>query len=205
MADGTRKTLEQEIAGYRAEAQRAERNISELARERDRTISELQQATQQYVSALEEVKIRDATIGDLQRSIQEGEGRLRQQQALYEAVRSDRNLYSKNLLEAQAEVAELKRRFKIATHQIEQARCRSCWRGSVLFAGCLAAAWGLALGALCARARAARGAAACSASLSLVSRSDRSTALLLSLLSLRSSRRRSAPRTSASSRSTSTT
>jgi chromosome segregation ATPase len=39
---------------------------------------------------------------------------------LYEAVRSDRNLYSKNLIEAQDEVAELKRKFKIASHQISQ-------------------------------------------------------------------------------------
>jgi hypothetical protein len=37
-----------------------------------------------------------------------------------EAVRSDRNLYSKNLIEAQDEVAELKRKFKIASHQISQ-------------------------------------------------------------------------------------
>jgi hypothetical protein len=35
-------------------------------------------------------------------------------------VRSDRNLYSKNLIEAQDEVAELKRKFKIASHQISQ-------------------------------------------------------------------------------------
>lgn len=122
MADGTRKTLEQEISGFRAEAQRAERTITELERERGRTALELQSATQQYVSALEDVKVRDATVADLQRSIQEGEARLRQQQALYEAVRSDRNLYSKNLLEAQAEVAELRRRFKVAAHQIEQLR-----------------------------------------------------------------------------------
>ena len=39
---------------------------------------------------------------------------------MYEAVRSDRNLYSKNLIEAQDEVAELKRKFKIASHQISQ-------------------------------------------------------------------------------------
>lgn len=35
-------------------------------------------------------------------------------------MRSDRNLYSKNLVEANDEVAELKRKFKIASHQISQ-------------------------------------------------------------------------------------
>jgi chromosome segregation ATPase len=39
---------------------------------------------------------------------------------LYEAVRSDRNLYSKNLIEAQDEVADMRRKFGIASHQITQ-------------------------------------------------------------------------------------
>lgn len=50
----------------------------------------------------------------------EGDAKLKQQQQLYEAVRSDRNLYSKNLIEAQDEIAEMKRKFKIMNHQIEQ-------------------------------------------------------------------------------------
>ena len=54
------------------------------------------------LQALEEVKIREMAIIDLQKRIAEGEGRLKQQQNLYEAVRADRNLYSKNLIEAQA-------------------------------------------------------------------------------------------------------
>jgi chromosome segregation ATPase len=39
---------------------------------------------------------------------------------LYEAVRSDRNLYSKNLIERQDEINENKRKLKIMTHQIDQ-------------------------------------------------------------------------------------
>jgi chromosome segregation ATPase len=39
---------------------------------------------------------------------------------LYETVRSDRNLYSKNLVEAQEEINDMKRKLKIMTHQIEQ-------------------------------------------------------------------------------------
>ncbi len=38
--------------------------------------------------------------------------------ALYEAVRADRNLYSKTLIEAQDEIHELKRKFKIQAHQV---------------------------------------------------------------------------------------
>eukprot|EP00965_Chrysotila_dentata_P160429 5296959-Pleurochrysis_carterae.AAC.1 len=42
------------------------------------------------------------TILDLQKKISEGDAKLKQQQNMYEAVRSDRNLYSKNLIESQA-------------------------------------------------------------------------------------------------------
>jgi chromosome segregation ATPase len=59
-------------------------------------------------------------ITKLQKKNIEAEGRLKQQQNLYEAVRSDRNLYSKNLLEATEEIAELKMKFKRMTQQISQ-------------------------------------------------------------------------------------
>ena len=39
---------------------------------------------------------------------------------MYEAVRSDRNLYSKNLVESQDEITEMKRKLKIMNHQIDQ-------------------------------------------------------------------------------------
>lgn len=51
--------------------------------------------------ALEEVKLREVALVELQKRLGDGEGRLKQQQALYEAVRADRNMYSKSLIEAQ--------------------------------------------------------------------------------------------------------
>merc|ERR1719198_941628 len=73
-----------------------------------------------YMQAQEEVKLREISVLQLQKRIAEGEAKLKQQQNLYEAVRSDRNLYSKNLIESQEEIAEMKRKFKIMTRQIEQ-------------------------------------------------------------------------------------
>ena len=52
-------------------------------------------------------------ITDMGKKVTESEQKLKQQQQLYEAVRSDRNLYSKNLIESQDEIAEMKRKFKI--------------------------------------------------------------------------------------------
>jgi chromosome segregation ATPase len=59
-------------------------------------------------------------INELGKRVSEWEAKLKQQQQLYESVRSDRNLYSKTLIEAQDEIAEMKRKFKIMNHQIEQ-------------------------------------------------------------------------------------
>lgn len=50
---------------------------------------------------MKDIKIREMQIIDYSKKIVESENKLKQQQNLYEAVRSDRNLYSKNLVEAQ--------------------------------------------------------------------------------------------------------
>jgi chromosome segregation ATPase len=59
-------------------------------------------------------------IFDYKKKIAEAETKYKQQQNLYEAVRSDRNLYSKNLIERQDEINENRRKLKIMTHQIDQ-------------------------------------------------------------------------------------
>ena len=58
------------------------------------------------MQALEEVKLREMAIIDLQKKISEAETKFKQQQNLYEAVRVDRNMYSKKLIEAQDEIQD---------------------------------------------------------------------------------------------------
>lgn len=67
---------------------------------------------------VEEVKLKKNLITELKKENMEYEAKMKQQQNLYEAVRAERNLYSKNCIEAQDEVIELKRKFKIASHNI---------------------------------------------------------------------------------------
>lgn len=118
--ENSKRNLEQEIQGFKAEAQKQRKVIYQLEKEREKYVSEAAAATTEYQQAMEEVKLREMNIMELQKKIIEGETKLKQQQNLYEAVRSDRNLYSKNLIEAQDEIAEMKRKFKIMNHQIEQ-------------------------------------------------------------------------------------
>ena len=96
------------------------KEIYKLEKDRDRFSHEASKANANLMQMVEEVKLKQNTIGELKKENVEFEGKLKQQQNLYEAVRSDRNLYSKNLIEAQDQVAELKRKFKIASHQISQ-------------------------------------------------------------------------------------
>jgi chromosome segregation ATPase len=95
-------------------------NAAQVEKQRDKFSKEASKANTSLMQMVEEVKLKKNMIGELKKENIEFEAKLKQQQNLYEAVRSDRNLYSKNLLEAQDEVAELKRKFKIAAHQISQ-------------------------------------------------------------------------------------
>merc|ERR1711871_841714 len=120
MQESSKKTMEMEMASYKSENQKQRKMIFQLEKEREKYGAEASEAMSKYISAQEEVKLRDLTIVNLRKKIAEGETRLKQQQNLYEAVRSDRNLYAKNLIESQDEIADMKRKFKVMTRQIEQ-------------------------------------------------------------------------------------
>ena len=116
----TKRNLEQEIAGYKREAERQKQTTMQLEKERAKYAIEASDAAAKYQAALEEVKLREMSILDLQKQITDADYRLKQQENLYQSTRTDRNLYSKNLLESQDEIAEMRRKFTIMNHQIEQ-------------------------------------------------------------------------------------
>jgi len=91
-----------------------------VQKESQKFCQEASKANANLMQMVEEVKLKKNLIGELKKENIEFEAKLKQQQNLYEAVRSDRNLYSKNLIECQDQVAELKRKFKISQHQIQQ-------------------------------------------------------------------------------------
>ncbi len=118
--DQSIKHLEQEIANYKDEASKQRKIIFQLEKERDRYITEASELTQRVLAHMEDVKVKEMQIFDFKKKIAEAETKYKQQQNLYEAVRSDRNLYSKNLIERQDEINENRRKLKIMTHQIDQ-------------------------------------------------------------------------------------
>lgn len=114
------KKLQNQVRGYQIEAQKLNRTISQLEKEREKYGIEASQAHAKYYQTIEEVKIKNNMIAELQKKNAEVEAKLKHQQNLYEAVRSDRNLYSKNLLESQDEISELSKKFRRMTHQVDQ-------------------------------------------------------------------------------------
>ena len=118
--ENTARNLKVEIEGYRVSAADQSKAIKKLTHEKEKYSAEAAEAADRYAAALDAVKEREISVLQLQKKIAEGEARLKQQQNLYEAVRSDRNLYAKNLIESQDEIAEMKRKFKVMTRQIEQ-------------------------------------------------------------------------------------
>jgi len=114
------KNLENELRAFRDEAVEKRRVIEGMAEERDKYEIEATEKNQNYYAVIEDVKLADMEIVEVQKHIIEVDTKLKSQQNMYEAVRSDRNLYSKNLLEAQEQVVIMKRKFNILTHAIQQ-------------------------------------------------------------------------------------
>lgn len=119
MKSNEHKKIENEITGSKTEAAKISTLISQLERDKEKYAMEASTALTKYTQGLEEVKLKNSIIGELQKKNLEAEAKLKQQQNLYEAVRSDRNLYSKNLLESNEEITDLRQKYKILQHQIE--------------------------------------------------------------------------------------
>ena len=113
-------SLETEMNNFKQESVKQKKATYQLEKERERFGLEASEQRSLYLQAMEEVKLRDMRVDELLKKVADWEAKLKQQQHLYESVRSDRNLYSKNFMEAQDEICEMKRKLKITNHQIEQ-------------------------------------------------------------------------------------
>eukprot|EP00930_Biecheleria_cincta_P106475 TRINITY_DN9_c0_g1_i1.p1 TRINITY_DN9_c0_g1~~TRINITY_DN9_c0_g1_i1.p1 ORF type:complete len:853 (+),score=305.00 TRINITY_DN9_c0_g1_i1:42-2600(+) len=114
------KQFESEVTMVKSDVQDAIKKAYELDKAREKCGVDCSVANSKWMSYNEELKNRDNKISELKKNYADVKGKLAQQKQLYEAVRTDRNLYSKKLVESQDEIAEMKRKFKIMSHQIEQ-------------------------------------------------------------------------------------
>ncbi|XP_065184349.1 cilia- and flagella-associated protein 58-like [Sycon ciliatum] len=118
-AQGVR-TLESEVRSYQDEAIKQRKTIAGLERERDTYYHEFTDKVQDCTKLNELLKVKEIQIIDHKKRIADSDVKRQQQQNLYEAVRSDRNMFSKSLQEKQDELKELKQRLVSDQRLIEQ-------------------------------------------------------------------------------------
>lgn len=112
--------LGMELEDYKDKLQKLRKVIYQLEKDRERLGNEVGEQKNVMMEQIEKIKLKDVHIMELQKKIVEWESKLKQQQQLYETVRTDRNHYSKSLIESQDEIAEMRKKIKIMDHQIEQ-------------------------------------------------------------------------------------
>lgn len=94
--------------------------ISVLERDRERIRAQVEEMEKRWKDSQEDVRAREAALGDMEKKEAELSNRLKQSQSAYEALRTEKTAVAKDLLAAQDEIAELKRKSKVQTNQIEQ-------------------------------------------------------------------------------------
>ncbi|CAD8107600.1 unnamed protein product [Paramecium sonneborni] len=109
-----------ELGGLQKKIDYLNKKIANVEKETEQQCLQFSQAQTKYFHSLDEIKLKDSLISEFQKKNIETEAKLKQQQNLYETVRSDRNLYSKNYTEKQQEIEKMRRSYKIVNHQISQ-------------------------------------------------------------------------------------
>eukprot|EP00405_Crypthecodinium_cohnii_P044365 CAMPEP_0206578886 /NCGR_PEP_ID=MMETSP0325_2-20121206/32226_1 /ASSEMBLY_ACC=CAM_ASM_000347 /TAXON_ID=2866 /ORGANISM="Crypthecodinium cohnii, Strain Seligo" /LENGTH=839 /DNA_ID=CAMNT_0054084603 /DNA_START=13 /DNA_END=2529 /DNA_ORIENTATION=+ len=112
--------LAQEVESVKQDLAEAVKKVYELDKAREKYGVECSLANSQHMAAVEELKNRNNKISELKKNYSDVKAKLAAQKQLYENVRTERNFFSKSLVESQDEIAEMKTKFKIMYHQIEQ-------------------------------------------------------------------------------------
>ncbi|NXB34441.1 CFA58 protein, partial [Eulacestoma nigropectus] len=116
----SKQNLEAEIQSYKIEAQKQRKIIYQLEKERESFINEASELKEKILHNMKDLEIHQMQICDYEKEIEVEGIKLKQQQNLCETLRSERTLYSKNLIEAKDEIAEMKMKLKTATRQLDQ-------------------------------------------------------------------------------------
>lgn len=112
--------LEEDILNHKISEQDLRKKNYKLEKEKEKESIKSNQWYVKYQELTEEMKLKEMENTELTKSILDEKNKLKMQQNLYEQVRSDRNLFSKQQVQSEDEIAEMKRKFKIMTHQIDQ-------------------------------------------------------------------------------------
>ena len=117
--EAQRQTLENEIKSYKREQVKQEMQIKSLDQERAKLLADIAAAVRRQEKLEDDVHDRQSQIVDLQQELQDAESKIKQAEHAYDVVCAERNQQSKSLVEAQSQIAEIKRDFKAKTVAME--------------------------------------------------------------------------------------
>ncbi|NXI22305.1 CFA58 protein, partial [Sterrhoptilus dennistouni] len=115
----SKQNLESEIHNYKIEAQKQRKIIYQLEKEREGFIKETSELKEKVLHHMKDLEIHQIQLCDYEKEVQVQMIKLKQQQNLCETLREERTLYSKNLIEAKDEIAEMKMKLKAATRELD--------------------------------------------------------------------------------------
>ncbi|NWV41309.1 CFA58 protein, partial [Grantiella picta] len=116
----SKQNLEGEIQNYKVEAQKQRKIIYQLEKERESFINETSDLKEKVLNHMKDLEMHQIQICNCEKEIQVQVFKLKQQQNLCETLRAERTLFSKNLIEAKDEIAEMKMKLKSSTRQVDQ-------------------------------------------------------------------------------------
>ena len=118
--EGAKGDLQTQLLQVEEQLDKQRRSISRLEEERDRYMTEGADMAHKIESLLDEVKNSETIIQNNKKQIEEYKSELKKQQNLYHSVRNDRSQLTRAVTESHDEIADLKEKMKVLTHQFDQ-------------------------------------------------------------------------------------
>ncbi|XP_037125652.1 cilia- and flagella-associated protein 58-like [Syngnathus acus] len=103
-----KRVLQQEINGYCVDGQKLRKTLQDLEKERDRFINDNNNLLQKVQHKVNELETSQMAVHNWKKRVAEEEVKLERKEELLDSVITERNHYSKNLVDAQDEIAKLK-------------------------------------------------------------------------------------------------
>jgi chromosome segregation ATPase len=116
------KTFENKVAGSKAIVKHLNEEAEALKAQQNKYSIDASNAHAKFYQCIEDIKVKNYIIGDLEEKNKVFGKKLKQQRALYEAVRKDRNMYLKSLLDMKENMVTVNKEYQALAHQAKQVK-----------------------------------------------------------------------------------
>ncbi|EPY31944.1 flagellar associated protein [Strigomonas culicis] len=112
--------LQHELSAFEEYAQKQRESIYHITKECMRYEEEIKKHAFSCANVMAEVQAREQQIAQAQRTVEDVEAKLKQQQAMLDTVEAERNAYNKHYGQLRHELAEMNKEFQLTLNQIQQ-------------------------------------------------------------------------------------